>query len=408
MRALICPMSNPGFLYPAIAIGLELQRRGHDVQVMGHGEVVPRLAEAGLAFMPVTGHGVDQAFDVSRWFKQPREQYLIIRRAAMEFRADVLVTSVLCLGAILAAEAMDIPVVVIGLTTHMWAYRANCEAEPEAPAFRAWRTRDMLNYYNDLREQVGFSVLREDLAGYPLNGTALLLRGDPVLEYPGAVLPDRVHYVGPCAWEPDPSQEELDDVIGWIDRVGKPVVYVHLGRVFGGTDPWPWLNRAFKNGRFQAVVELGRTGRARPATDADLKIVRMPWMGPVLDRAGLVLTGGTSAPVLNALLRGLTLGVAPEGSEQPLLAEACVRSGVAAYLPTDQNEDLRSALESLWHDTKLRDRAKDLGGRLSSVVGECRAADIVENVVETCSCAGRVPPSRQDSGGIPPESSLVS
>lgn len=100
----------------------------------------------------------------------------------------------------------------------------------------------------------------------------------------------------------------------------KPLAYVHLGRTFGGTSLWPRLNAAFTAGTHRGVVELGRSGAPEAAAGADLIVGRRPWMSPLVDRADLVLTNATSAPVLAALLHGKPLLVAPNGSEQQVLA----------------------------------------------------------------------------------------
>jgi UDP:flavonoid glycosyltransferase YjiC (YdhE family) len=92
-----------------------------------------------------------------------------------------------------------------------------------------------------------------------------------------------------------------------------------------------------------------------------------------------VLTNGTSAPVLNALLRGLPLAVAPNGSEQPLLSQACVRAGVAVYAGERAGAgDPAAVLRRAWQDPGLRHRAQQLGHRLTASGGARQAADIVE------------------------------
>jgi UDP:flavonoid glycosyltransferase YjiC (YdhE family) len=155
-------------------------------------------------------------------------------------------------------------------------------------------------------------------------------------------------------------------------------VYVHLGRNFEGYSLWPRLNEAFTGGRFQAVVEQGRSTDPQPAPGADVVLVRKPWMGPLVDLAGLVLTSGTSAPVLAALRRGLPLAVSPNGSEQPLLSGACIRAGVAVHLRNSPATDAAGLLEAAWHDDALRERARTFARRLSRARGAARAADAVE------------------------------
>ncbi|GIH99456.1 glycosyltransferase [Planobispora takensis] len=378
MKVLLCPLSDPGYLYPAIAIGSELRRRGADVHVLGGGAARAPVTGAGLPFLAARDYGArPAAFSVARWMREETGQHHAILRAAREVGAGLLLTSVLCHGALLAGERLDLPVVVAGLAAHLWEYRSGGGAEPALPAARLWRSREMLAAYRRSRERLGLAP-RD--GGHPLLGAALLLRGDPVLEFPGAVLPERAHHVGPCSWEPAPDPDGLARILDRLARVGKPVVYVHLGRIFGGTSPWPRLNAAFTGGPFQAVVELGRSRDPQPAPGADLVVVREPWMGPLIERAGLVLTSGTSAPVLNALLRGRPLGVSPAGSEQPLLAGACVRAGVAAGVPDDLDRDPVEVLVSVWRDRGRRARAAEIGRRLAAADGGGRAADIVQAV----------------------------
>jgi UDP:flavonoid glycosyltransferase YjiC (YdhE family) len=379
VKVLLCPLSDGGYLYPAIAVGRELRRRGHGVCALGRASAAPVLAEAGLPFTAAEDLGVRSGFSAARWGATGLAQYLATRRAAAQAGADLLVTSVLCHGALLAAEVLDIPVVVLGLSVYLWDYRAGGDGEPQLGRTRENRTEEMSRYYSGLREQAGLAAGSTRWPLHPLLGEALLLRGDPVMEYPGAMLPDRVHHVGPLAWEPAADPGEVDAVRSHLDRTGKPVVYVHLGRFFDGSSRWPALNAAFAGGGpFQAVVEQGRSTSPEPAPGTDILLVKKPWMGPLIDLAGLVLTSGTSAPVLAALLRGRPLGVCPNGAEQPLLAGACVRLGVARYVLDHCCDDHQALLRAAWQDRETLDRVSVLGRRLASGDSASHAADVIE------------------------------
>lgn len=378
MNVLLCPLSDPGYLYPAIAVGRELRRRGNAVTVLGRATASSVAAHAGLPFLPAEDHGGYRGFSVVRWRDGGLAQYRASLWAARQVRADVMVTSVLCHGALLAAETLDLPVVVLGLSVHLWDYVAGGADEPQPSTSRQVRTRETLRFYAALRAETGLPPRRDPLPQRPLLGEALLLRGDPVFEYPGAVLPERVRHVGPLPWEP--AATGVDEVMAHLDRVGKPVVYVHLGRFFGGRAEWPRLNATFTGGEFQAVVERGRSTDPQPDPAADILLVHKPWMGPLIDRAGLVLTSGTSAPVLAALLRGRPLGLSPNGSEQPVLTGACVRAGVGVQVSGQPGQHPAAVVRSAWQDRRLRNRAHDLGHRLAAAGGVGRAADAVERV----------------------------
>ncbi|WP_435971595.1 glycosyltransferase [Streptomyces sp. Qhu_M48] len=382
MKILLCPLSDGGYLYPALAAGRELRRRGHQVSVLARAGAGPVVAGAGLPVATAEEFGGHRAFSATWWGKTGAAQYRATLRAAREAGADLLVTSVLCNGALLAAETLDIPVVVIGLSVHLWDYRRGGEGEPRLGRTRESRTLDCLRIHAETREETGLAGRASRWADSPLYGEALLLRGDPALEYPGAELPERVRHVGPLAWEPAPGPGEVEAVADRLARSGKPVVYVHLGRFFGGGSLWPRLNEAFTGGRFQAVVEQGRSTDPRPAPGADVLLVRKPWMGPLVDRSTMVLANGTSAPVLAALLRGRPLALSPNGSEQPLLTGACVRAGVAVRDPKTPSVELSALLESVGRDDSLRTRARALGGGLAAGNSAARAADIVERVAQ--------------------------
>ncbi|MFJ8434823.1 glycosyltransferase [Kitasatospora sp. NPDC094019] len=414
MNILLCPLSDGGYLYPALAVGRELRCRGHRVSVLGRAAAAPFAAEAGLPFAAAEEFGGERAFSAARWGVMGLAQYRATVRAARQARADLLVTSVLCNGALLAAEALDVPVVVIGLSIHLWTYRSGGEGEPQYGRTRENRTLETLALYDAAREEAGLAARpsrwsRESVAAAnaaatadpdasPLLGDALLLRGDPELEYPGAELPRRAHHVGPLPWEPAADLGELAAVDAALARTGKPVVYVHLGRFFGGGSPWPRLNATFTGGRYQAVVEQGRTAGPNPAPDADILLVRKPWLGPLVDRAGLVLTAGTSAPVLGALLRGRPLGVTPNGSEQPVLAGALLRAGAAVHLPRTGEPDQAGRVDAAWRDDRLRSHAHRLGRRLAAAAadGPRRAADLVEQTART---SDRQPATSRENHG---------
>ncbi|TXS19966.1 glycosyltransferase [Streptomyces sp. ms191] len=383
MRILLCPLSDGGYLYPVLAAGRELERRGHRVGVLARASAAGVVAEAGLPMAVAEDFGGRRAFSARWWGETGAAQYRAILRAARESGADLLVTSVLCNGALLAAETLDVPVVVVGLSVHLWDYRTGGDGEPHLGRTRKSRTLDCLRIHAATREECGLAGRAPRWADSPLPGDALLLRGDPALEYPGAELPERVRHVGPLAWEPAPDRAELQEIRDRLESNGKPVVYVHLGRFFGGDSLWPRLNEAFTGGRFQAVVEQGRSTDPRPAPGADILHVRKPWMGPLVDLAGLVLANGTSAPVLAALRRGRPLVLSPNGSEQPLLTGACVRAGVAVRLPRTPSGPAAPVLDTAWRDDGLHGRTRALGGRLAALDGAARAADIVERVART-------------------------
>jgi len=379
MRVLLCPFGSPGYLYPAIAVGRELLARGDEVYLLGRPEARRVAALAGLATVDLQECGSPLALHVGRWMVDGAQQYQAIRHAASAVGADALVTSVLCLGALLAAESADLPAIVLGFATHIWSYQSDGLREPDAIRSRCAVLAELLGHYARVRDLVGMSGSAAPRGDRALIGAGLLLRGSPALECAGAQLPEGLRHTGPCWWEPPASGSELAEIDAEIARIGKPVVYVHLGRTFGGDSLWPRLNAMFTGSGFQAIVEQGRSTAPEPAAGADVLLVRKPWLSPLVERAGLVLTNATSAPILGALRAGRPQLVAPNGSEQPFLADACVRSGTAAVLPTDPAA-CAAALGRAWGSASLRARALQIGVGLSESDGAADAAAVLHLV----------------------------
>lgn len=393
MKVLLCPLSSGGFLHPATAAALELHRRGHDVTLFAAGAAGRAAAAAGIAVLPAATEREPYAFDVSRWFRDGESQYRVVRDAARALRPDVVVTSVLCPGALLAAEVLDLPVVVLGLTCHLWPYAgpavngdaADSDADSDAED-RRWRLAETLKHHQALRDRLGLRTPQPNDRAGQLIGRAFLLRGHPGLELPGAVLPRGVRHVGPLWWElssdDDPpsagaSPHSADDALAdHLDRVGKPLVYVHLGRTFGGESLWRWIDAAFTGTGHQAVVELARTSTRAPAPGSDVVTVRRPRMGDLLARAEAVVSNGTSAPVLGALLHARPLLLRPNGGEQRLLGAACLRAGVAAELPVHPAPG--DAVSRAVGDVRLRAAARTLGTALAQAKSATAAAQEIE------------------------------
>jgi UDP:flavonoid glycosyltransferase YjiC (YdhE family) len=94
-----------------------------------------------------------------------------------------------------------------------------------------------------------------------------------------------------------------------------------------------------------------------------------------------VVSAGTTAPVLGALLGGRPLLLAPAGGEQPLLTGACLRAGAAVRIPPEAAEAAQGAalITSAIGDPVLAARTRAVGDWLRQSKSESRAADLVES-----------------------------
>jgi len=133
-RILLATLGSHGDLHPFLAIGVALKKLGHDPIVATHAEFGPAVESAGLRFRAIrpshadvlAASGTDMAGLVRRAGKDPwfllRDVYLPYTPkifediSAIAADADLIVTHNWVFGAIIAAEALDIPLVRIALS----------------------------------------------------------------------------------------------------------------------------------------------------------------------------------------------------------------------------------------------------------------------------------------------------
>ena len=150
MRALFCSISTPGLLYPAIGMALELQKRGHEVAFVTDSAHTAFLAEHGLERI-ARGLRDGPSFAVAQWGMPLAVaiQLKHIEYAMAQFQPDILIGQPLTLGAYLAHERYDIPLLVQGLLAYLWPPSSEAAHLPaEHMRLRAWRYQDQLHSYH--------------------------------------------------------------------------------------------------------------------------------------------------------------------------------------------------------------------------------------------------------------------
>jgi UDP:flavonoid glycosyltransferase YjiC (YdhE family) len=357
MRVLGCPIGAPELRDPILGTALELVARGHEVRMVAEREPV----DLG------TGHGPAQmsrnarhpaSFAIPRWCipDSIADQAVRVERALARYPADVLLTSDLALGPLIAAERAGLPVIVVGLMSYLWPADEQLSMAPatECGRYQLWLFDQTLRAYNAARERCRLRRLKARCDDRnPFLGDLLLLRNVPELVPDAGRLPATVRFVGPCRWEPF---EDVRADVEWLAARTEPVVYVHLAWNSDSRSLWDWLQEALAGSRVAAVVELGQSQAERPADlPPHVRVVRSGRNGHVLARARAVISNGSTAPTLGGLCHGLPSLLAPSGAEQPIVASLCRRAGVSVNL--DRSAPPRHQLRQLLEDESLHQRA---------------------------------------------------
>jgi UDP:flavonoid glycosyltransferase YjiC (YdhE family) len=222
LRILIGAFGDPGHAFPAIAVGKELVRRGHEVTLETWTRWRPDVEREGMRFSPAPEY---QVFPTR---ERPLKPYAAAARAAGETRPlirelapHVVVNDVLTLAPALAAELEGRPRAT--LVPHFYPppapglppYGIGAMPPRSALGRTAWKLASRQTdkgvargrrELNETRRRVGLPELARTYGG--ISSDLCLVATFPQLEYP-RTWPDGVHVTGPVAWEPPTDPVEV-------------------------------------------------------------------------------------------------------------------------------------------------------------------------------------------------------
>jgi MGT family glycosyltransferase len=386
MKYLFCPLASPGYVFPAIAIARELTKRGHEVAFVTDPEYGEILAQEGFSRIP-RGAQDGPSFQVPYWFKPlaVAMQFRHIEYAMGVFRPDVLVASILTLGPLFARELFGIPCAVIGLLPYLWPTADDSEPlETEAQLRRRWRYGETLGAFNNARELFKIPLIRRDTdaAASPFLGDLFLQRSIPGLGPDPGSLPDRVHLVGSCLWEPAQEDHALTAWLEHAHASRQPLLYVQQARSFGGPAFWPTLVERFAEEPMWIAASANRMDMAVGELPARWLVQPHVAQGAVLARARAMIASGTTTAALGALSHGVPSLLISSGSEQPDVGELLGNAGAALHLPAEAltAERLRHLVTELCESESLRARAGSFQEAIRSLDGPRLAADLLERL----------------------------
>ena len=387
MKYLFCSLASPGLLYPSIRIALTLRECGHHVAFVTDSAFTDLLHSLSLDRIPRAAQD-GPSFQIGQWGKQipVAIQVKHIEYAMERFRPDVLVGQHLTLGPLIVAEREQISVASIGSFTYLWPNYASTEpARTEYEARLRWRYGDMLKHYNQARQLFRLPPCDALPEAAPFLGDAFLLQSVPALIQDPDALPERVHAVGACLWEPPVEDTELTQWLNAARATGEPILYVQHERFFGMPSFWPHLVAACANQPVRVVAALGRMDSEIGAVPANFFVRAHVPQGAVLPYAAAVVANGNTTAVSGALTHGLPSLLIPGGGEQPDVAEECLRLGIAQVLDPQAvtHDNMRQAIRELLDGVALRQQASIVKRAFDEVDAMERSVAILEQLART-------------------------
>lgn len=389
MKFLFCSLSNYGFIYSAISVAQSLRQRGHEVLFLTSTTLSETIRKAGFELFTCTEKD-NPGFRIYNWGKPfaISIQVNYIKYAINKFSPDVIVGQHLTLGLLIVRRIYDIPVAILGLSAYLYpACKSLLKRSPQTESEKrlVWRYEDMMRLYNKACESFKLSPSYDNYRETPLLGDIYLLRSVPELENNVDILPERVHLVGDCLWEPSLSDAKLSRWLQQFDTSTKPLIYVQPGRSFEDPNFWSYLVNALKNRPVHVIASVGRMDGEIGEIPQNFLVRKHIPQGLILPKAKAVISSGHTTAVLGAITHGLPSLIIPYGSGTDDIAERCQNAGAAICLSPFQMtvETIAKAVDRLLVCPNLQRNSQLLQQAFTKAKNKDRAAYLLEHLALT-------------------------
>lgn len=403
-RYLFVVWDGGGTLPPELGLARRLVERGHLVHVLGENPVEPEALAAGCTFSgfarapnrqsrrPEDDPFQDWTGSPMASFKRVRD--LLVCGPALEFaldvleqidrrRAEVVVTDLMILGAIIGAEKAGLP--RVGIAPHCYM-RPTPGSTPLGLGLRPaqgpiGRLRDAALRAMMMRMMAGglpaITRAQKKLGLEPVSHPfevedrldRVLVLASPAFDHPQPSLPANVRYVGPVL--DDPTWVE-PWTTPWNESDPRPLVLVSLGSTF--QDQRALVQRivnALGAMEVRALVTLGSVFEpGQIASPDNVVTVRSAPHAQVLPGADVVITHGGHGTMMKSLAAGKPILCIPLGRDQIDNAVRLKRAGAGLSLkPKASSDRIVDAVQSLLGDPTYVAKAKSFARQLEPGAG---------------------------------------
>lgn len=325
-RYLIIPMASPGYLFPAIRLALILQQRGHQVLFAATADFQLTLQQYGMPAVPVRNDGSPFLHPAS-WFQSESApaEVSVLRQIAEAFRPDFIVSNPLTLASFILAEERGIPHINIGFSEYLYP------GIQETGEAKLWRLKSITDYYNAYRAAVGLPPIACSPEDSPLIGSVYLLRSIPEL-HDEMKLPPQVRFIGSFYWEPAFRSIGLDHFLERNRSVGRPNVYVQIGRLFEDAPLWEKLIAALAPLPAGFVMDTGRADYLYGSMPLPANCFAAPFipLGAISSEIGAVISSGQTTSMISAVIHGKPILCIPHSADARELCKKFVARKLAA------------------------------------------------------------------------------
>lgn len=420
-RILLATSGSLGDLHPYLAVGLELQRRGHRVTVASAGGYGDKVRQLGLDFIPVRPHFPDPTREPEAYERllcdvmdrQTGTERILREWVMPHLRnswddlqphlagVDLIITHPLTYAAMLAAEKHAIPWLSVVLAPLSCFSMIDPPVLPKGPQsllryLPPWINqlflglmRRMVNPwcqpYYEFRRELGLPDRGNPLFEGQFSPYGTLALFSPEFGAPQRDWPTPALVTGFPFYDQHENATVSPELEAFLQS-GPPPVIVTLGSsaVMAAGDFYRESVAAVRQLGQRAVLLVGKRMANRPAEPGpDLFVADYAPYSALLPRGSVTVHQGGVGTTGQALASGRPMLVVPFAHDQPDNAARACRLGVARSMRRERYNarSAAAALRDLLTNPVYGRRAAEIGERVRRETGAPVAADAIERVL---------------------------
>jgi zeaxanthin glucosyltransferase len=408
--------SGVGHVSPLLSLAHQLQGRGHDLTFFQLPDLEARIRAADIRYaaygaddMPVgsLSRGLEESSRLEglaafgRVIKDIASECRLVLQDAPELvrkhGIEFLLVDECCDAAATLARTRGIPFVSLALALTRvaepgiphWGCPLPYSDDPEVVAqYTPWAkairvaASPLLEPINQERARFGFAAIKHITETH--SELANISQQPASFDFPRHELPASFHYTGPFV----ERKARPDAPFAWEQLDGRPLVSASLGTL---QNRLPRVFRIIAEACAGLDVQLvmGLGDGLHPEELGKLPgnpiVLSYAPQLQLLERSSLMVTHAGMNSALECLAHGVPMVAIPITHDQPNIAQRIVwtGSGVMLSLKNLTTERLREAMVNLFSNSLYRNGARRLQQDIQKINGLNRAADLVEEVIDT-------------------------
>ena len=241
----------------------------------------------------------------------------------------------------------------------------------------AMRTRHIINRYRKPWGLRPLTAINDAFSPF-----AQISQQNAEFDFPRRMLPGCFHYTGPIG-----NTSRAAVPFPWDNLDGRPLIYASLGTVNQHPRVYHAIAEACSRLNAQLVLSLGGAGSVEAFRDlpGSPLVVQFAPQLDLLQRAALTITHGGLNTTLESLAAGVPLVAIPINFDQFGVAARIRWTGTGEFVKLRglTGQRLKIAVTNVLRNPRYREAARRMRESIAATKGSERAADIIEQVIET-------------------------